>query len=388
MRLLHVISTVNPVDGGPIEGVFRQDGATRDIGVREAVTLDHPDAPWIAASPIKVHALGASKARGGFLGHYGYSPEMVPWLKAHVADYDAVIVNGLWNYATFAASRVLPHAGVPYFVFTHGMMDPWFRRTYPLKHLAKQGFWQVCEGPLMHGAVSALFTTEEERLLARGQFWGHSYREQVVGYGTAAPPAPSQAQIEAFVARTPALDGRPYLLFLSRIHRKKGVDLLIEAFARTAALQPDLQIVIAGPDQESGVAALQALADRLGIGDRLHWPGMLQGDAKWGAFHGCDAFILPSHQENFGIVVAEALACGKPVMITYKVNIWREVEAAGAGLVESDTVEGTVAALTRWAGLTPDARTVMGASASALFYDKVDGASTAPALLEAIRTHL
>ncbi|NBW08022.1 MAG: glycosyltransferase [Caulobacteraceae bacterium] len=388
MRLLHIINSVNPVSGGPIEGVFRQDGATRDLGLREVLSLDHPDDPWVAASPIKVHAMGGRKAKGGFLGHYGYSPDMAPWLKAHVGDYDAVIVNGLWNYATFAAARVLPHAGVPYFVFTHGMMDPWFRRTYPLKNLAKQGFWQVCEGPLTRGAKAVLFTTEEEKLLARGEFWGSRYKEQVVGYGTSTAPVRTAAQAEAFAAMAPELKGRPYLLFLSRIHPKKGVDLLVEAFARAAALQPDLQIVVAGPDQTGSVAALKAQAQTLGIADRLHWPGMLQGDAKWGAYYGAEAFILPSHQENFGIVVAEAMACGKPVLISDKVNIWREVEGAGAGLVEPDTVEGAEALLRRWSALTPDERTAMGVAAQAAFRANFDVEITAPALLHTLRETL
>jgi glycosyltransferase involved in cell wall biosynthesis len=388
MRLLHIINSVNPASGGPIEGVFRQDGATREIGLREVLSLDHPDDPWVASSPIKVNAMGGRKAKGGFLGHYGYSPDMVPWLKAHVGDYDAIIVNGLWNYATFAASRVLPHAKTPYFVFTHGMMDPWFRRTYPLKNLAKQGFWQVCEGPLTKGAKAVLFTTEEEKLLARGEFWGADYTEQVVGYGTSTAPVRTPAQATAFAAATPGLDGRPYLLFLSRIHRKKGVDLLIEAFARTADLQPDLQIVVAGPDQTGSVADLKARAQALGISDRLHWPGMLQGDAKWGAYYGADAFILPSHQENFGIVVAEAMACGKPVLISDKVNIWREVEGAGGGLVETDTVEGAEALLRRWHAVSAVDRAAMGAAAQDAFRANFDVDVTAPALLHILRDTL
>ena len=387
MRLLHIINSVNPVSGGPIEGVFRQDGATRDLGLREVLSLDHPDDPWVASSPIKVHAMGGRKAKGGFLGHYGYSPDMVPWLKAHVGDYDAVIVNGLWNYATFGASRVLPHAQTPYFVFTHGMMDPWFRQTYPLKNLAKQGFWQFCEGPLTKGAKAVLFTTEEEKLLARGEFWGADYKEQVVGYGTATAPVKTPAQATAFAEKTPDLKGRPYLLFLSRIHPKKGVDLLIEAFARTAALQPDLQIVVAGPDQTGWVATLKARAEALGIADRLHWPGMLQGDAKWGAYYGAEAFILPSHQENFGIVVAEALACGKPVLISDKVNIWREIKAGGGWLVEPDTVDGAEALLRGWHALSGADRAKMGEAGRAVFTGNFDMAVSAPNLLRMIETY-
>ncbi len=198
-----------------------------------------------------------------------------------------------------------------------------------------------------------LFTSEEERQLARGVFAGHGYKETVVAYGTAEPPPPSQAQRDAFQALLPGLGNRSYLLFLSRIHEKKGCDLLVSAFANIAQHYPDVDLVIAGPDQVGLKARLQEQAKAAGIADRIHWPGMLRGDAKWGAFHDAEAFILPSHSENFGIVVAEAMACQTPVLISNKINIWREVEASGGGFVEDDTLDGTSKLLERWLGLGP-----------------------------------
>lgn len=386
MKILHIIASADPTGGGPIEGIIRQNAAIAGEGSREIVTLDSPFMDFLRDYPIPVHALGARSSDLPLLSRWRYSPDFVPWLKLNAANYDAIIVNGLWNFSSFGAAQVLPNLGVPYFVFSHGMMDPWFRATYPLKHLAKQIFWLFGEGKLLEGARSVLFTTEEERTLARGQFWGHRYRETVVGYGTEPPPSTVPAQLEAFAAKVSTLKGRPYLLFLSRIHRKKGVDLLIDAFARVADASRDIQLVIAGPDQGGQAAALKARAAELGVEHRLHWPGMLAGDAKWGAFYGCDAFVLPSHQENFGIVVAEAMACGKPVLITDKVNIWREVEGAGAGLVESDTVDGTTRLLQRWFALTPSERSTMSAAAAKGFHDKFDLTVVAPQLLRTLRT--
>jgi glycosyltransferase involved in cell wall biosynthesis len=303
---------------------------------------------------------------------YRYSPALIPWLRANVSKYDTVIVNGLWNYATWAAARVLPGLNTPYFVFTHGMLDPWFRRAYPFKHLLKQAFWIVCEGRLMASADAVWFTTEEEMLLAQGQFAGYHYNGEVIGYGTSPPPPPSDEQTAAFLLAAPGVSGRPYLLFLSRIHRKKGCDLLIEAFSRLREVTPALHLVIAGPSTGDLLPKLKALAAKRGVADRIHWPGMLQGDAKWGAFYGAEAFILPSHQENFGIVVAEALACGKPVLITNKVNIWREVESWGAGIVQPDTLGGTMALLAKWVSLSDRAKTEMGRAASGLFMHSFD----------------
>lgn len=397
MKLLHIIASAHPSYGGPIEGVIRQDRACLEAGlsgVRELATFDPSDAPWLADLPIRVHALGRRPRPtrtlwGKALSYWGYSPHLIPWLRANAERYDAVIVNGIWDYSAFAASQVLPRLSVPYFVFTHGMLDPWFRRTYPLKHLAKQAFWLVGQGRLLAGATSVFFTCEEERRKARGQFWGFGpYRETVVGYGAVAPP-PRTAELErAFRAAAPALGERPYLLFLSRIHRKKGCDLLLEAFARIAGEAPGLDLVMAGPDQTGWRPELEALTARLGLSARVHWTGPLYGDAKWGALYGAEAFVLSSHQENFGIAVAEALGCGTPVLISNQVDIWREIEAAGAGIVDTDTVEGTERSLRRWLATGAADRAVMSRHATALFNAQFDVARTGPRLIDTMREML
>jgi glycosyltransferase involved in cell wall biosynthesis len=391
VKLLHVIASASPAGGGPIEGIIRQNDASAAWGTRELVTTDLPDAPYLRSLPMRVHALGGPAPRvpgRGFLEHYGYTSRLIPWLRQHAGEYDAVVVNGLWNFATMAASVALRRSETPYFVFPHGMMDPWFKRAYPLKHVAKQAFWLFNEAPLLENARAVLFTTEEERLLARQSFWPNRYRELVVGYGTGRPPPPAAAQKAAFRAATPDLQARRYILYLSRIHPKKGCDLLIDAFAKLAPGQPDLDLVIAGPDQEGWLSKLQEQARRRGVAHRIHWPGMLQGDAKWGAFHGAEAFVLPSHQENFGIVVAEALACGKPVLITDKVNIWREVQEAGAGLVASDDAAGILELLGHFARLTPAQRRKMARAAEELFDRSFDVAQTAEFLMKSIESHL
>ena len=185
----------------------------------------------------------------------------------------------------------------------------------------------------------------------------------------------------AFFAHCPAVADRPYLLFLGRIHPKKGCDLLVEAFARTASRHPGLQLVIAGPDQTGSKTELTAQAKRLGIASRIHWPGMLHGDLKWGAFFGCEAFVLPSHQENFGIAVAEALACGKPALLSDKVNIAADIRAAGAALVEPDTLEGTHRLLDLWMDIDAAGRAQMSANALACFHANYDMKENAKAII-------
>lgn len=373
MKLLRIISSVDPKTGGPIEGVLQQTAILSGQGIETRIaSLDDPTADFVRACPVPVQALGAGRVmpvgwrRWLPWVRYGYSPAFVPWLKAHVRDYDAVIVEGVWTYAAMAARRTLVGGDTPYAVFPHGMLDPWFRRTYPVKNAIKQLFWWACEGPLLNHARAVFFTTEEERIVSRNAFRPYRVTERVVGFGTGDIRGEAAAQQAAFRAAVPDLH-KPYLLFLSRLHPKKGCDLLIESFARVAEAYPDIDLVIAGPDQIGWQRTLQEQAARLGVGPRIHWPGMLGGDVKWGAFRDAEAFILPSHQENFGIVVAEAMAAETPVLITDKINIWREVAAAKGGLVQSDTTEGIERLLRTFLSLTPDERRDMRRRARAGF---------------------
>jgi glycosyltransferase involved in cell wall biosynthesis len=251
--------------------------------------------------------------------------------------------------------------------------------------LKKWIYWPWADYRVLRDARAVLFTSEEERLLARQSFWLYRANEYVIAYGTTTPPADAAHLRERFLDANPELRGRRILLFLSRIHVKKGCDLLIRALAGFAAAQPSLHLVLAGPDQTGWVEKLQHLAVRLGVGDRVSWPGMLRGDLKWGAFYSADAFILPSHQENFGIAVAEAMGCGRPVLISDKVNIWREVQSHGAGIVAPDTEEGTLELLREWLSLTSDQRSNMGRNARALFEERFTVDAMAAGLLDVVR---
>jgi glycosyltransferase involved in cell wall biosynthesis len=355
MKILHLLPSLDPRTGGPTECVRQSGLGMTALGHRvEVVSVDDPAAPWLASFPLPVHALGPARS------YYGYTPKLAPWLQAHVAEFDAVIVNGLWQYPGYATWKTLRHSGVPYYVFPHGMLDPWFKRTYPLKHLKKCLYWPWAEYRVLRDAARVLFTAQDERRLARESFRLYRANEEVVAFGTNRPPAADAADLRAaFHAAHPALRERRLLLFLGRIHPKKGCDLLLKAFAALCEFDTSMHLVMAGPDNSEWTPALKALVAELGIAQRVTWTGMLQGDEKWGAFYASEAFVLPSHQENFGIAVAEALACGLPVLISDKVNIWREVEADGAGFAAPDSVEGTLANLTRWLQLDPAAATAM-----------------------------
>lgn len=383
MRILHVLPSVDPRTGGPVEGVRQMGAVLRAQGHEvEVLTLDAPGQAHLAQFPLPVHALGPST-----LGNYRYCKALVPWLRAHAAQYNAVIVDGLWQYHGFGVWRALRRAKVPYFVFTHGMNDPWFKRQYPLKHLKKWLYWPWAEYRVLRDAAAVIFTCEEERLQSREPFWLYRCHEEVSAFGTALPPQDAEAARVRFFKDHPELAGKHLLLFLGRIHEKKGCDLLVQAFCALADQAPDVQLVMVGPDDAGLMPNLLQVAKSAGLADRVSWLGMLQGPQKWAAFHACDAFVLPSHQENFGIAVAEAMGCGKPVLISNKVNIWREIEQGGGGLVEDDTLAGTTRLLKRWLGLGAAERAHMGQRARATFQQRFTVEAMAESVLSILRRH-
>lgn len=386
-RILHCITSVNPVGGGPIEGL-RQLAAihVRQGHTVEIVCLDDPVSPWVKDCPVTCYALGPSTP-----GYY-YSPRLVPWLRAHRHDYDAIIVRGLWQYLSFGVWRALHGTTTPYFVFTHGMLDPWFKTKYPLKHIKKWLYWPWAEYRVLRDAAAVLFTCEEERRRAKASFWLYKCDEFVIRYGTNPPPGDPASQRADFLERFPNLREKRLLLFLGRVHEKKGPDLLFKAFATALKASPaectdDLHLIMAGPNDDSYGQKMKKLAGSLGLADRITWTGMLSGDLKWGAYRAASAFILPSHHENFGIAVAEALACGLPVLISDKVNIWREIKEAGAGFVECDDLAGTERLLAQWLNTDDESLARMGEAAKLCFFERFQSERTAQSLVDAIETY-
>jgi len=336
VNILHIIGSVNPAGGGPIEAIKQLGTTLVSAGHRvEIASLDAPSAVYLTQCPLPVHPLGPATLK------YGFGIRFIPWLRANRGQYDAVIVNGIWQFHSFGAWRALSNSSTPYVVFTHGMLDPWFKKQYPLKHFKKWMYWPWAEYRVLRDARAVLFTSEDERVLARSSFWLYRCNEIVVNYGTAQPNGNPECELREFVDRYPQLRNKKVMLFVGRIHPKKGCDLLIEAFAKVLGPHPHWHLVIAGPDQVGWQKELNHRAEQLGLASRITWPAMIGGSLKWGAFRAAEIFVLPSHQENFGVVVAEALAVGLPPLISNKVNIWREIEADGAGMVGEDTLQGT-----------------------------------------------
>lgn len=350
-RLLQVVRTLRAETGGVAAAARAIADQLRARG--HTVTFASLD-PADAGAP-DVHAFGRHSEG------YGYAAHFTAWLRAHRAEFDAVLVHGMWQYPGFGTWRALHGTTTPYHVFCHGMNDPWFKRTYPLKHAKKWLYWPWAEYRVLRDARSVLFTTEEERRLARDSFSLYRAAERVVPLGVPTPLPASPALAAVWRAVAPQIADRPFLLFLGRVHLKKGLEELLHAYAASPQ-SPDL--VVAGPCADPAYqASLVALAQQLGLAARVHWVPMLTGDAKWGALHAAEAFVLTSHQENFGVAVVEALACGLPVLISEPVNIARDIVADGAGWAAPDTVAGATSLLRRWQETPPAERARMAAAA-------------------------
>jgi glycosyltransferase involved in cell wall biosynthesis len=198
----------------------------------------------------------------------------------------------------------------------------------------------------LRDAAAVIFTSEEERDLARQSFWLYRCRETISPLGLEPPPPAAEEAKEKFLGRYPALRGSRALLFLGRLHPKKGCDLLIESFRRLNP--PDVILVMAGPDPVGWGKELRNRLTNSDLASRVLFVGMLDAETKQAALECADAFVLPSHQENFGISVVESLAVGLPALVSNRVNIWREIETDRAGYIEHDDLSGTMRLLERW----------------------------------------
>lgn len=381
LKILRVIDSMDPTGGGPCQGIRNSIPTQAQLGAyNEVVSLDSQEAGFLGDDSFVIHAIGPAK------GPWGYASNLIPWLLKNIRRFDVVIIHGLWQYYSYATQKAFRQfhklntqqvdENIPkLFVMPHGMLDPYFQKApdRKLKAIRNWWYWKLVEERVINRSDGLLFTCEAELLLARETFRPYRPKKELnIGYGISSPPEENEKMTEAFFNTCSGLSkNAPYLLFISRIHPKKGVDLLLEAYAQVYDEHMP-KLVIAGPGMETPYG--QKLKHRVDTGadlaDAVFFTGMLTGSAKWGAFYNCDAFVLPSHQENFGIAIVEALACAKPVLISNQVNIWKEIEMDKAGLIASDTTAGATSLLQQWLNLNTEKKQEMGKNAKNLFEHK------------------
>jgi glycosyltransferase involved in cell wall biosynthesis len=327
-KILHVIPSVGLQRGGPSVLMHTMARALSQAGMDVHVATTDDNGPDRLRVPhgVPQHEDGATfwyfPRQTRF---YAFSWPLTRWLAQHVREFDLVHIHALFSYAALPAAWLAHHAGVPYIVRPLGTLNRWGienRRPW-LKKLS----FRVLESRILANAAGIHYTSEQELVEARE-------------LGVSANPLiiPNAVELPAREAR-PRRHNCKVILFLSRFDRKKGIDLLFEAFARVRKECPDAVLMLAGTGDPECVANLKYNAARVGIASDVIWAGFLTGEDKWAALSDADVFVLPSYSENFGISLVEALASGCPVVLSDQVGIHREISDAGAGLVTPCRVE-------------------------------------------------
>lgn len=323
----------------------------------EVITLDRQDAPWLTKSAARVHLAGPG------LTQYGWNSRFAGLLGGHIRRGTRVVVHGLWQHHAVAARSACRAANAPYVVYPHGMLDPWALHHSPVKQLYKALNWTFLMRPVLRDASLIVFTTDEEQSAAAPALSTIDTPQAIVSLGVGAPPGPVQQYRTAWGKKHPELASSRMVLFLGRLHQKKGCEHLIKGFARwKRGLTPSCvsyHLRMAGPPStRQYLEELISLSENEGLLRDLDisFPGMKSGVEKWEELAAADAFILPSFQENFGIVVGEALATGLPVLVSDKVNTASWVLEGQAGFVAPPSQEGVVTLLNNWTRLDAPAK--------------------------------
>jgi glycosyltransferase involved in cell wall biosynthesis len=235
-----------------------------------------------------------------------------------------VHIHGLWEQSTLIAARAARNATKPYVVSAHGMLQPWALNN---KRWKKAIYGALIERANLKRARCLHALTSAEAQDYRS--YGLSNPIAVIPNGVGLP---AQSDGEMFLSRFPALRGKRLILFLSRIHFKKGLDILCRAWASAAKRWPDAQLVLAGPDFENTRSAIEALVESFGLRERVTFTGMLDNTIKWSALSAAECFVLPSYSEGLSVSVLEAMGMGLPVIVTKQCNL-PEVQERGCGWV-------------------------------------------------------
>lgn len=339
LKVLHVVrGLLNSSGTTHIVVPLAEEQARQGCAV-SVYSVEQEGAPALPPDPALVNSRQFRQSVPG--SNPGISFDLARALRTKARSFDVIHIHAVWNFATFWTMRTARATGVPYVVAPQGSFEPWALRQSALK---KRVVGKLTEVPLINNAAALQAVTEAEA-------------SQFLAFGLTAPHVviPNGVDAGLLDRRGPRLanrmrlgPGSRVLLFLSRLHPKKGVDVLLHAFADARRALPDLMLLVAGSDGGSGYGArMQALARALGLGEQCHFAGEVHGEEKLDMLSGADAFVLPSHSEGLPVAALEAMAAGLPVILTPGCNL-PEAARARAGLIvepRPEPVAGAIAAL-------------------------------------------
>lgn len=312
MRILHILPSLKQTYGGPTRAVLDLSARAEAHGIQSEILgfgeVDIPDNPMPRQM---IHSLPVELPK-----RYSYAPTLRAWLRANLHRFDGAVLHGMWLYPNWVVSQECTKRKLPYACFPHGMLEPWaVYRQNPWKAIKKLFYWHCREKSIFGRARCVFFTTTRERNLARTTFHLQGTLLLLVPYGVDVSCKQTPRPATPELVQPP---DRKIALFLGRLHPKKNLSLLIEAWAK-ANPPAAWHLVIAGSGEDSYVSRLRTAVFRLGLGNQIHFVGFVAGDDKSYLLQRSSWFLLPSFQENFGVAVLEALTYSCPVVISDQV---------------------------------------------------------------------
>ncbi len=357
LRCLHVIPSISFAEGGPSLAIGPLCAALNRIGgIRVEIATTVPSGEALSGDGNLIgRGIPVHRFARAFRGKLKYSPDLTRWLRVHAADYDMIHIHTLWSLVSSSAGRAAFRAGVPYIVRPAGMMSPY---SWSRGRLKKAVYWRWSDRRMISRAAAWHATSAGEADELRRLHLPPAVHTIPLGIDPQAwttPPDPMALRRLC----GPDVADLPILLFLSRIHPKKGVaDFLLPALARLNI--PAFLAIAGGADGSPRyLAEIEATMARLKLKHRVALLGSIAPANRWGLFDGAAGFVLPSHQENFGLVVVEAMARGCPVIVSDRVQSCDHVLAANAGFVVPLDVDAVTVALTQLLA-QPDRRAPLG----------------------------
>jgi glycosyltransferase involved in cell wall biosynthesis len=349
LKVLHIIPSVALVRGGTSQAVIEIVSALRSQGVDAEIATTNDNGKDLLDVPlykltdqlaeygnIPIRFFPRFSPNINAVREFAFSRSLTTWLWQHIADYDLLHVHAIFSYASTIAMAIARIRKVPYINMPHGLLCEW---SLEQSKLRKQIYLNAIERSNLLHCQSLHFTTQQEQ--TEFNLLGLNIPSFILPHGVQIPTQiPAQSQLRK-ILQIP--DRCPILLFMSRIHPKKGLEYLISALGKLK--EYNFALVIAGSGESEYVQQLQDLLVTQGISDRTHLVGFVKGETKNLYLQGADLFTLTSHSENFGIAAIESLAAGTPVLITDGVAIAPMVQAQNIGYVTKLEINAIVATL-------------------------------------------
>ncbi|WP_026103141.1 glycosyltransferase [Pseudanabaena sp. PCC 6802] len=370
MKILHIIPSVASVRGGPSQAVVEMVKSQRNVGIQaEIVTtndngkdlLEVPLSAWMEYKQVPVQFFPRFSPNIDAIREFAFSRQLTAWLWQNAANYDLLHIHAIFSYASTAAMAIARLQGIPYIVRPLGQLCEWSLQQSARK---KQLYLSLIEHANLDRAQAIHLTSEQEKQdVSRLNLKAPSF---VLPHGLAIPPAIPNAR-SLLRKHLNISANEPVILFLSRLHPKKGLDYLIPALGKLTHHR--FTFAIAGNGSKEYEAEIENLLVSHGIRDRTHLMGFVEGETKNMLMQGADLFALTSHSENFAVVVLEALAAGIPVLVTPGVALAKVVQQQQLGYVPELDVTAIASALDRYLN-NPQAGIDMGDRARQIVCEK------------------